>query len=107
MIIHCLECDKDVAKVEFRDGVIMYRGLMGLLSARLRFDGNWGFQCSCGNDSRLAQTEKGLITSLPPSQKILKQVESNIKKSPTKVMTNKEGITCDGFIIKKSYSLAI
>lgn len=36
----------------------MYKDHVPIISARLRPDGKWGFECQCGNDSRVAPEEK-------------------------------------------------
>lgn len=37
---------------------ILYKDHVPIISARLRPDGKWGFECQCGNDSRVAPEEK-------------------------------------------------
>jgi len=69
----------------------------GILSCRKRFDGHWGFSCGiCGNDSRIAEAEKGIIgtkkvdsrgriTVRIPTKRDIARVFRNLEKRPTGV----------------------
>lgn len=57
------ECKGRIIAHIMKDGRIRATteyGLMYLLAHRPRFDGYLGFQCLCGNDSRLCEQEKGI-----------------------------------------------
>ncbi len=55
--ITCLVC-KDSSIINIVDGKqVMYVDHVPIISCRFRGDLKWGFQCQCGNDSRLAQEE--------------------------------------------------
>ena len=74
------------------------------LSVRYRQDGEWGFQCLCGNYSLLAKAEEGIVKQdgKPPSsagiQEIAKRLDRGLKSEPK--ITN-EGREIDNFIIKE------
>lgn len=102
MVIYCQKCKKDIAEVTLNMGMVRYHKENGILACRLRHDGKWGFQCMCGNDSRLAKAEKGIINSGPPTKEDLAKVEANLKAKPTVEIKTELGIICDGFIMKEA-----
>lgn len=54
----CLQCEgASIIKV-FGDAQVMYVDHSPIIACRKRPDMKWGFECICGNDSRLAQEEK-------------------------------------------------
>ncbi len=58
--VTCLNC-KGVSRIRFfEDGsnTIMYIDHTPIIACRFRGDLKWGFECMCGNDSRLARQEK-------------------------------------------------
>lgn len=56
--ITCKSC-KGVSRLAILDGkTVMYKDHTPIISARLRPDMKWGFECQCGNDSRVAPEEK-------------------------------------------------
>lgn len=59
--VTCLHCEEsDVLTIDDDNHILMYNHkvmLSPILSARWRGDNSWGFQCSCGNDNRLAAAE--------------------------------------------------
>lgn len=59
--ITCLKCKKSDDAMIYKDGRIDFAGgaKTNFLSARFRGDANWGFECVCGNDTRLAKEELG------------------------------------------------
>lgn len=71
----------------------------GILSLRKRFDGHWGVECMCGNDSRLAPAEKGLIGQNRPSPDAMKNIAKNLAdpKKQARVKESKENKEVDGF----------
>jgi hypothetical protein len=56
--ITCLNC-KGSSRINIvNDMNVMYIDHTPIIACRLRGDLNWGFECVCGNDSRLAREEK-------------------------------------------------
>lgn len=58
----CLKCKQsDVIKIDAVDHVVLgYEKEMNtnILACRWRADATWGFECTCGNDSRLSKHEE-------------------------------------------------
>lgn len=46
------------------DRTVFYKEHTPIISARYRPDMNWGFECICGQDSRVAPQEKGQLNML-------------------------------------------
>lgn len=62
--VTCLKC-KGSSVLHILNGTqVVYKDQMPIIAARLRGDMQWGFECSCGNDSRLAREEKPQIKAL-------------------------------------------
>lgn len=56
--IVCRKC-KGVSRLAIMNGKdVLYKDHTPIISARLRPDMKWGFECQCGNDSRVAPEEK-------------------------------------------------
>lgn len=56
--ITCLAC-KGVSRIKIVGAKeVMYVDQTPIIACRLRGDMKWGFECQCGNDSRLARSEK-------------------------------------------------
>lgn len=85
--VTCLKCKKsDIVTFADRD-VVDYEGKFAtpFLSFRYRPDNQWGFECKCGNDSRLLKEEMPDFNKLvqgdnPGIANILK----NLEESPIK-----------------------
>lgn len=104
MLIYCNQCKKNVGEFHVDDrGKVVFDSEDGILAVRKRMDGNWGFQCMCGNDSRIAQQEKGLIgkekryASKRPSIEIVNIVLDKVRKNPTRLKKSKGMIEIDNF----------
>lgn len=64
-IVTCQKCKgKDTLKISSPDNTVFYTNHVPIISARFRPDGNWGFECQCGNDSRVAPEEKDQVEVL-------------------------------------------
>lgn len=62
--ITCLNC-KDSSEVQIINGQnVIYIDQVPIIACRLRGDLKWGFECQCGNDSRLAKEELPQIKTL-------------------------------------------
>lgn len=46
------------------DRTVFYKEHTPIISARYRPDMKWGFECTCGQDSRIAPQEKGQLDML-------------------------------------------
>lgn len=57
-IVTCTKCKKSSRLAVINGDNIMYTDHIPIISARLRPDTKWGFECRCGNDSRVAPEEK-------------------------------------------------
>lgn len=56
--VTCLKC-KGQSRIRIINSTeVMYVDHTPIISCRLRGDMKWGFECMCGNDSRLAREEK-------------------------------------------------
>lgn len=68
---------------------------------RHRLDGFMGFECWCGNDSRLSAQEKGHIGAEAPSKSDLEKVWEKVTSKPSQypVIQGKQKI--DGFEIRE------
>lgn len=130
-ISHQVHCDSDICQGEvvayiYVDGAdakgkIQYRvepvikdnisltpgrsqpATMKLRSSRLRLDGQYGFECSCGNDSRLAEHERASIgyDGKPPTRQGLEDIYTQLKKRPTNYPEIDGVRHVDGFRIER------
>jgi hypothetical protein len=58
VIVTCLNC-KQSARIRIMNGnQVMYIDHTPIIACRFRPDMKWGFECTCGNDSRLAPQEE-------------------------------------------------
>lgn len=57
-VVTCLNCKESSRIKVVNDKDIMYVDHTPIISCRLRGDMKWGFECICGNDSRLAREER-------------------------------------------------
>lgn len=68
--ITCKKCNKEatvnIAQVPHMPPRVQYDGGFGtnLLAGRFRTDMQWGWECTCGNDSRLAPSERDQAKTL-------------------------------------------
>lgn len=102
MKVTCLKCDKVIGEIEIDDNQrVSYTQLWGILSSRLRIDGNWGFQCLCGNNSLLCPAEQGIVKGARPSSSDMKQIHERMKtKSQALVSRIGSTVTIDLFKIE-------
>lgn len=78
-------------------------GKMYCRAIRYRLDGAIGFQCWCGNDSRLSEQEKGVggIENNAVTSNDLNEVYARLQKKPANYPTSKGIQLVDGFAIKE------
>lgn len=66
--VTCLKCGKsDILTIEEANHLILdfaKQMLTNILAGRWRRDLQWGFECTCGNDNRLAAVEKDEFENL-------------------------------------------
>lgn len=56
-----------------------------IISGRKRLDGQWGWQCICGNDDLLTKQEKqGIKNASAPKPKELADIMNDLKVQPNK-----------------------
>lgn len=78
-------------------------GKMWLRSSRRRTDGEYGFECWCGQDSRIAPNEIGILKDdgIQPTKEDIFNMAENLRKQPPKYATINGERDVDGFIIRK------
>ena len=107
--VHCLNADHPKEKSLI--GYITQNGqvvavkddeqLMWLRASRKRTDGEFGFECWCGQDSRLAANELGILGADQPSKEDLYAMAANLEKNPPQFVTINGERPVDGFNIKE------
>lgn len=80
--IKCIKCEGS-SKLEIVDSkLVNYIDQTPIISSRKRGDLKWGFECICGNDSRLAVEELGNRNLVKGSgQEVIDAVIDNMWKS--------------------------
>jgi hypothetical protein len=80
----------------------------GLLAVRFRLDDNFGFQCKCGNDSRLSEQENEIIkksgnlkNGQPATRAEIKEIWKRVQANPTGSSEKKGYVIIDGFSIEE------
>lgn len=63
-VVTCLDCNEQSRIKIIDEQQIFYLDHLPIIAARLRPDMKWGFECICGNDTRLAPEEKKDIEML-------------------------------------------
>lgn len=102
----CGDCGRVIGEV-YKDGRIEAvtdgNGVMWMLAYRPRLDGFLGFQCRCGNDSRLSGYEKGVksIEKNKVKQKDIEAVLEKVSKNPPKYKEVGGEMEVDKFIIRR------
>lgn len=81
--VTCKKC-KSSGRLVMQDKQVTYKDHTPIISSRYRGDLQWGFECICGNDSRLCREELNqsemLIKGSTPQT--VKAVVDNIKLTP-------------------------
>lgn len=97
--IKCKKCEKIIGHIH-KDGKISPAGIR-LLAVRHRLDGEIGFQCLCGNDSRLSSAEKGVggIEDNMVTKDDLLEIAKRLSAKRKKYRETKEGREIDGFLV--------
>lgn len=63
-VVTCLKCKGESRLAVLNGKDVMYKDHTPIIAARLRPDLVWGFQCICGNDSRVAPEERDQLNLL-------------------------------------------
>jgi len=87
--VTCLECKaaRDVAIVKSQNGYLIdwldnnpNPLFTKIISGRHRMDGNWGWQCICGNDDLMTEQEKSHIEDwADPKPHDIERITANLK----------------------------
>jgi len=99
-------CNNRLIAYIYTDGKVRLAASEGkawLRAHRNRLDGYLGFQCWCGNDSRLCAQEKG-VTGMERNavtKDDLAQVYKNLEKNPAKYKEKNNKLVVDGFLIER------
>lgn len=61
--VRCKNCNgSNVVAIDEKSNRILWKEYDKIISGRLRLDGQWGWQCLCGNNSLLTKQEAESIT---------------------------------------------
>jgi hypothetical protein len=63
-LVTCEKCGGHDELTITQDRTVFYKEHTPIISARYRPDMNWGFECVCGQDSRVAPQEKNQLNKL-------------------------------------------
>lgn len=79
--VTCLNCKHSSLLNIVNEQQVIYIDHLPIISARLRGDLKWGWECICGNDSRLAREEAPQAEMLVAgsSAEIIKQVIGSLE----------------------------
>lgn len=87
--VTCLECgQEDILTIEPSNHLVLdfaKQMMTNILAARWRQDLQWGFECRCGNDNRLAAEEKDQFDTLVHGDPIsVKKIADSLEKADDK-----------------------
>lgn len=87
----CAGC-KSSDSIAIEDGRSIYWGkVKHIISGRKRLDGNWGWQCYCGNNDLMTEQEKKQIQNYQqPDAEDIKAVLNNLKIQKPKFIMEKQ-----------------
>lgn len=75
----CQECQGDSTVLINQWGGVEWKRVNRVISARERLDGQWGWQCICGNNNLITKQERESIKDLTsPQVKELDDIKSNL-----------------------------
>jgi len=107
--VKAIYCDSDKCKGRLighiidngKVNAIADKGKTYLRSSRHRLDGFMGFECWCGNDSRLSAQEKGHIGANAPTKSDLEKVWEKVTNKPSQYPVIKGKQKVAGFEIRE------
>jgi len=79
--ITCDECGghSDIS-IRNMNNQVIWREIGTIISARLRLDGNWGFQCKCGNNDIMTEQEVRVIENIAqPKPQEIEDIKKNLE----------------------------
>lgn len=77
--VTCLNCNNFNIVPIADDRNVMWKTADRIISARYRLDGNWGFQCICGQNNLLTEQEdKYIENKQSPDPKQINEVIKNL-----------------------------
>lgn len=82
--IICNNCQGySIVNIDEPNKVISWKQIDKVISARYRFDGQWGFQCYCGNNSIMSKQEIESISNPQlPTIKEIEDIKNNLVMIP-------------------------
>lgn len=90
--VTCLKCKESDIHTIYKDNIIDWQNSSSnfIVSARMRLDSQWGFQCLCGNNDILTKQEQRQITDKqnPDPLEIEKVIKNIVPDKPKFVMSN-------------------
>lgn len=78
--VRCDKCSgKSITDINETVNLITWRKVEQVISGRFRLDGQWGWQCSCGNNSLMTKQEKNNIKDwTTPEPKELEAITNSL-----------------------------
>lgn len=97
--IVCLKC-KGNSKVHISpNDEVGWQQVNSVISARKRFDAQWGWECLCGQNSLMTDQEKRSIRNYAqPEPMEIQQIMKNLEVEPSR--DTPEGQIISGFLMK-------
>lgn len=85
-VVTCLNCKGNSRLKIMNDKDVLYEDHVPIIASRLRPDLEWGFECLCGNDSRLAEQERDQLDVLVSgaSKQTLEKLAANLARKNEK-----------------------
>lgn len=82
--IICKKC-KGNSQVFIERDIIGWQKVNSVISSRKRLDGNWGFQCLCGNNDLMTKQESRTFANpVQPTPQEITQIVKNLKPDKPK-----------------------
>lgn len=91
-LVACTRCKGSDELVISEANQVFYTKHTPIIAARLRPDDKWGFECACGNDSRISVLEKDQVDILlkGSSEGIVERIKKTIKQGNENNFSMKE-----------------
>lgn len=95
----CQKCQGS-SQIEINHEAIRWLDVKFIISGRKRLDGNWGWQCLCGNNSIMTKQEKRNIAN--PAQPTAQELDSILKNiEVARVVDIANGLLVNNFIMQE------
>lgn len=83
--ITCKKCQQSTIVGIINEQQLVWNKTITIISGRKRLDGQWGWQCLCGNNDLLTvQENKNITNKQNPDHKEIKQILENLKPDKPK-----------------------